>query len=57
MRTRTAVDGKHTVFATIAKESYAVLEKIQSCAEVFDTGSKLRARILNPCTIVDCGEL
>lgn len=51
------VDGKHTVFGTVTKESFATLEKIEECAEVFKRDTKQRARIVKTCTIMDCGQL
>lgn len=52
-----AVDGKHTVFGRVAKESFDTLQSIEQCAEIFERDDKERARILKTCTITDCGQL
>ena len=51
------VDGKHTVFGNVAKESFETLQRIEECAEVFERDAKERARITKTCTIIDCGQL
>lgn len=51
------LDGKHSVFGKISKESFTVLEEIEKCAEVFDRDDKQRARVIKTCIITDCGEL
>ncbi|PXF50042.1 Peptidyl-prolyl cis-trans isomerase A2 [Gracilariopsis chorda] len=51
------LDGKHTVFGKVSKQSFPVLEAIEHCAEVFERGGKQRARIVSTCQITECGVL
>ncbi|CAN8068732.1 unnamed protein product [Agarophyton chilense] len=51
------LDGKHTVFGQVAKDSFPVLNAIEECAQVFNRDDKQRARIVKTCQITDCGQL